>query len=176
MPIYALGDRVPEIHPDAYIHPDATVIGSAIVGPQSSVWAQAVIRADDNVISIGRGSSVQDGAVLHCTEVHQTVIGDYVTIGHLAHLEGCRILDRSLIGSGSVVLHDAVIGPEALVGAAALVPAKVVVPALAMALGVPARIRPDALEAGANDRNAESYIRRTRYYSSELRRIGRPSR
>lgn len=172
MPIYALGDRVPEIHPDAYVHPDATLIGSVVIGPQSSVWPNAVIRADDNVISIGRGSSIQDGAVLHCTEVHQTIVGDYVTIGHLAHLEGCRVLDRSLIGTGSVVLHDAVIGPEALVGAAALVPGKMVVPELAMALGVPARIRENALQPGANDVNAQSYIRRAELYAAQLRRIG----
>ena len=171
MPIYALGDRIPEIDADAYVHPDATLIGSVIIGPESSVWANAVIRADDNVITIGRGSSIQDGAVLHCTEVHETIIGDYVTIGHLAHLEGCRILDRSLVGSGSVILHDAVVGPEALVGAAAFVPAKMVVPALAMALGVPARNRENALQKGANDRNVETYIRRARYYPSELRRI-----
>ena len=171
MPIYALGDRIPEIDADAYVHPDATLIGSVILGPQSSVWANAVIRADDNVISIGRGSSIQDGAVLHCTEVHRTVIGDHVTIGHLAHLEGCQILDRSLIGSGSVVLHDAVVGPEALVGASAMVPARMVVPALAMALGVPARIRENALTEGANDLNVESYIRRAGYYPSQLRRI-----
>ena len=171
MPIYALGDRVPEIHSDAYIHPDATLIGSVVIGAESSVWAQAVIRADDNVISIGRGSSIQDGAVLHCTEVHSTIVGDYVTVGHLAHLEGCRVLDRSLIGTGSVVLHDAVIGPEALVGAAALVPGRMVVPTLAMALGVPARIRENALQTGANDDNAQSYIRRAELYSAQLRRI-----
>ena len=171
MPIYALGDRVPEIHSDAYIHPDATLIGSVVIGAESSVWAQAVIRADDNVISIGRGSSIQDGAVLHCTEVHSTIVGDYVTVGHLAHLEGCRVLDRSLIGTGSVVLHDAVIGPEALVGAAALVPGRMVVPTLAMALGVPARIRENALQPGANDVNSQSYIRRAARYSAQLRRL-----
>lgn len=171
MPIYALGDRIPEIDAAAYVHPDATLIGSVILGPLSSVWPNAVIRADDNVIRIGRGSSIQDGAVLHCTEVHSTVVGDYVTIGHLAHLEGCQILDRSLVGSGSVILHDAVIGPEALVGAAALVPGKMVVPTLAMALGVPARIREDALQPGANDVNVRSYIRRSGVYSAQLRRI-----
>lgn len=171
MPIYALGDRLPEIDAEAYVHPEATLIGSVVLGPQSSVWPGAVIRADDNVISIGRGSSIQDGAVLHCTEVHRTVIGDHVTIGHLAHLEGCQILDRSLIGSGSVILHDAVVGPEALVGASAMVPARMVVPALAMALGVPARIRENALREGANSKNVESYIRRAARYRSGLRRI-----
>lgn len=171
MPVYALGDRIPEIDPDAYVHPEATLIGSVVIGPQSSVWPGAVIRADDNVISIGRGSSIQDGAVLHCTAAHRTVIGDYVTVGHLAHLEGCRILDRSLVGSGSVVLHDAVVGPEALIGASAMVPARTVVPALAMALGVPARVRENAVAQGANNINAEIYIRRGAHYATALRRI-----
>lgn len=171
MAVYALGERVPQVHPDAYVHPQATLIGNVVVGAESSVWPHAVIRADDNLISIGRGTSIQDGAVLHCTEVHPTIVGDYVTVGHLAHLEGCRVLDYSLIGTGSIVLHDALIGPEALVGAAALVPAKMVVPTLAMALGVPASIREDALKKGANALNADSYVRRTRYYQAELRRI-----
>lgn len=171
MAIYALGERVPEVHPDAYVDPQATLIGNVVIGAESSVWPHAVIRGDDNLISIGRGTSIQDGAVLHCTEVHPTIVGDYVTVGHLAHLEGCRVLDYSLIGTGSVVLHDALIGPEALVGAAALVPAKMVVPTLAMALGVPARIRENTLKEGANALNADSYVRRTQYYKAELRRI-----
>ena len=171
MAIYAIGDRVPQIHEDAYIHPDATVIGSAIIGPESSVWPHAVIRADDNEITVGRGSSIQDGAVLHCTMIHPTIVGDFVTVGHLAHLEGCHILDHSLVGTGSVILHDAVVGPHALVGAAAMVPGGVVVPALAMALGVPARIREDALEEGHSDINAEIYIERAKLFAAELRRI-----
>lgn len=171
MPIYALGDRVPQIHESAYIHPEATIIGSAVIGPEASVWPQAVIRADDNVITIGRGTSIQDGAVLHCTEDLPTTVGEFVTVGHLAHLEGCRVLDHALIGSGSVVLHEAVIGEYALVGAAAMVPGGVEVPRCAMALGVPARIREDAVAEGHSDENMESYLQRRKLYAAELRRI-----
>lgn len=171
MPIYALGDRVPQIHESAYIHPEATIIGSAVIGPEASVWPQAVIRADDNVITIGRGTSIQDGAVLHCTEDFPTTVGDFVTVGHLAHLEGCRVLDHALIGSGSVVLHEAVIGEYALVGAAAMVAGGVEVPRCAMALGVPARIREDAVAEGHSDENMQSYLKRRKLYAAELRRI-----
>ncbi len=171
MPIYAIGDLEPEIHESAYVHPEATIIGHAVIGPESTVWPQAVIRADDNVIRIGRATSIQDGAVLHCTTAHPTIVGDHVTVGHLAHLEGCTVHDHSLIGTGSIVLHEAVIGPEALVGAAALVTGGVEVPPLAMALGVPAKIREGALEPGSNAINAESYVHRGRLYTAELRRL-----
>ncbi|MFT5202986.1 MAG: carbonic anhydrase/acetyltransferase-like protein (isoleucine patch superfamily) [Candidatus Aldehydirespiratoraceae bacterium] len=171
MPIYAIGDRVPEIHESAYIHPEATIIGSAVIGPDASVWPHAVIRADDNIISIGEGTSIQDGAVLHCTPFHATTVGKFVTVGHLAHLEGCRVLDHALIGTGSVVLHDAVIGEHALVGASAMVPGKVEVPRCAMALGVPAKIREDAVPEGHSQMNVDTYITRGRLFKAELRRI-----
>ena len=171
MTVYAIGDRVPEIHESAYIHPEATIIGSAIIGPNASVWPQAVIRADDNTISIGEGSSIQDGAVLHCTPDLPTTIGRFVTVGHLAHLEGCRVLDYALIGSGSIVLHEAVIGEHALVGAAAMVPGKVEVPRCAMALGVPAKIREDAVPEGHSQTNVDTYIGRAKLFAAELRRI-----
>jgi len=171
VPIYAIGDRVPEIHESAYIHPEATIIGSAVVGPDASVWPHAVIRADDNIISIGEGTSIQDGAVLHCTPFHATTVGKFVTVGHLAHLEGCRVLDHALIGTGSVVLHDAVIGEHALVGASAMVPGKVEVPRCAMALGVPAKIRENAVPEGHSQMNVDTYITRGRLFKAELCRI-----
>lgn len=171
MPVYAIGDRVPEIHESAYVHPEATVIGSAVIGPDASVWPHAVIRADDNLITIGEGSSIQDGAVLHCTPSHPTTIGKFVTVGHLAHLEGCTVHDHALVGTGSVVLHDAVIGEHALVGAAAMVPGNVQVPRCAMALGVPAKIREDAVAEGHSRMNVDTYIGRARLFAAELRRI-----
>ncbi|GJM39042.1 MAG: gamma carbonic anhydrase family protein [Acidimicrobiales bacterium] len=171
MAVYALGDRVPEIHETAYVHEQATVIGSVKLGPGASVWPQAVIRADDNIISIGEATSIQDGAVLHCTPVHATTVGNFVTVGHLAHLEGCTVLDHALIGTGSIVLHDALIGEHALVGAAAMVPGKVEVPARAMALGVPVKIREDALPEGHAQMNVDAYLRRGAQFAAELRRI-----
>src|SRR5260370_18456789 len=118
MAVYAIGDAVPEIHPEAYIHPDATVIGQVSVGAGSTVWPGAVLRGDYGRIMIGDRTSIQDGTVVHATETLPTVIGSECVIGHIAHLEGCTIEDRCLIGSGSVVLHNAVVRTGALVGAA----------------------------------------------------------
>lgn len=171
MAIYALGDDVPQIHEAAYVHPEAVIIGRVTIGAESTVWPHAVIRADDNAIRIGRGTSIQDCAVLHCTEELETVVGDYVTVGHLAHLEGCTVRDHALIGSGSVVLHRAVIGEHALVGAAAMVTGGTEVPRCAMALGVPAKIREDAVAEGHATDNVEIYIRRGAQYAEGLRRI-----
>ena len=78
MAVYALGDRVPQIHPSAYVHPLAVVIGDVVLGPESSVWPHAVIRADDNRISIGARTSVQDNAVLHCTSHLPTIVGEEI--------------------------------------------------------------------------------------------------
>ena len=116
MPIYALGDLVPDIDSSAYIHPEAVVIGNVTIGSESSVWACAVLRGDDGVISVGNRSNVQDGAVIHTTPIYATTIGDNCTIGHLAHLEGCTIEDGALVGTASVVLHDVRVQSGALVG------------------------------------------------------------
>ena len=109
MPIYALGDRVPTIHPDAFIHPDAVLIGDVHVGAESSVWPGAVLRGDYGTVVVGERTSIQDGAIIHAVSEYPTTIGSDCVIGHLAHLEGCTIHDRALVGSGSVVLHEAVV-------------------------------------------------------------------
>ena len=171
MPIYALGDQEPDIDSAAYIHPDAVVIGSVTIGPESSVWPGAVLRGDDGRVVIGARSSIQDGSVLHCTAVHPTIVGDDCTVGHLAHLEGCRIADGALVGSGSVVLHDAVVESGALVAANAVVLGGTVVPARAMAVGIPAKIKPDAVDPVQTEYPAASYVERARRFAAELRRL-----
>ncbi len=172
MAVYSLGDWSPRIHPNAYISPEATIIGHVVIGEQSSVWPGAVIRGDENLIDIGAFTSVQDGAVIHCTDQHPTIVGDWCTIGHLAHLEGCRVEDHALVGSGAIVLHDALIRSHALVGGAALVPGGMEVPQCAMALGVPAKLRLDAMAEGDNDVNAHKYVERGHHYRAELREVG----
>jgi carbonic anhydrase/acetyltransferase-like protein (isoleucine patch superfamily) len=173
VPIYALGDREPTIDPTAYVHPDAVIIGDVRLGPESSVWPGAVLRGDGAPITIGARSSVQDGSVLHVTPVHPTMVGAECVIGHLVHLEGCTIEDGSLVGTGAVVLHDAVVRTEALVGAGAVVSGGVEVPSRAMALGVPAKIRPDAVEPESMIRPGMlSYVERGAYYRANLRRLG----
>ena len=171
MAIYALGDSEPRIDPTAYVHPLAVVIGNVELGPEASVWPYAVLRGDDGLIRIGARSNVQDGAVIHCTPNFPTIVGDDCTVGHLAHLEGCTVHDGSLIGVGSVVLHDVRVGPHALVGANATVTGRTVVPPGAMALGTPARVRENAIEPGRNQHNVEAYRARGPHYRSQLRRI-----
>jgi carbonic anhydrase/acetyltransferase-like protein (isoleucine patch superfamily) len=171
MPIYALDDQVPDIHPDAYIHPDAVIIGSVVIGPESSVWPTAVLRGDDGHIHVGARTSIQDGSIIHTTPFHPTTIGDNVTVGHKVHLEGCRVEDRALVGSGSIVLHEAVIGAEAIVGAQAFVPNRKVIPPLAMALGVPVTIRENAVTPGWFEYGIQSYVDRAVRYRDALRRL-----
>lgn len=171
MAVYALGDRTPTIHPDAYVHPQATVIGDVVLGAEASVWPSAVLRGDYGHIEVGERTSVQDGTVVHATAELATVIGADCVIGHLAHLEGCTVEDEALVGSGSIVLHRAVVRRGALVGAAALVPGAMTVPEGAMALGVPARIVPDSANRIEIVRGVEIYRGNAKRYRDELVRL-----
>ena len=122
MAIYRLGDQVPDIHPTAYIHPSATIIGNVTIGEDSSVWPNAVLRGDDGYIRVGARTSIQDNVVLHTTEEIPTTVGDDCIVGHLAHLEGCTIENGALIGANSTVMPGAIVRSEAVVGSNALVP------------------------------------------------------
>jgi carbonic anhydrase/acetyltransferase-like protein (isoleucine patch superfamily) len=170
--IYALGEYEPEIHPDAYVHPDATVIGDVRIRAHASVWPQAVLRGDYGRIEIGERTSVQDGSVLHCTEVHPTLVGAECVIGHNVHIEGATIGDRCLIASGSVVLNGAVVETGAIVGAGAVVSFEGHVPTRSMALGVPARVREGyVVPDGAWQFAVDKYVHNISVYRNELRRL-----
>jgi carbonic anhydrase/acetyltransferase-like protein (isoleucine patch superfamily) len=171
MAVYALGDSAPEIHPHAYVHPEATVIGNVRIGPESTIWPQAVLRGDYGAITVGARTSIQDGAVIHCTAEHSTHVGDDCVVGHLAHLEGCTIEDAALIGTGSIVLHRVVVRTNALVGAGAVVPVGLEVPSGAMALGVPARLRLDSVTPDQILPLAANYLANAVRYRAELRRL-----
>jgi carbonic anhydrase/acetyltransferase-like protein (isoleucine patch superfamily) len=171
MAIYQLEDLVPTIDPLAYIHPDAVIIGDVTVGPESTVWPGAVLRGDYGTITVGARTSVQDGTVIHAGPGFPTVVGSGCVIGHLAHLEGCLLEDDCLVGSGSVVLHHAVVSSGATVGANAVVPNRMTVPPGALALGVPATIRPDASDQALIRMSASEYVANGhRYRRSLLRR------
>ena len=169
MPIYALGDRTPQIHPDAFVHPDAVVIGDVRIGAWSSIWPCAVLRGDYGTIIVGKRTSIQDGTVIHATRELATVIGDECVVGHLAHLEGCTVHDRVLIGNGSIVLHEAVVHRGATVAAGAVVRNLVEVPANAAAMGVPASIRLDFSNEDEIVQSAELYVNNAKRYKEELR-------
>ncbi len=174
MSVYALGGLVPDIDPDAWVHPDATVIGDVRLEAGASVWPGAVLRGDYGRITVGARTSVQDGTVVHATSEKPTTIGSDCVVGHLAHLEGCTVEDRCLVGSGSVVLHDVVVRSGALVGAGALVSNGTEVPARAMALGIPAKMRLDAVPNGAFEAAVQMYVDNAQRYRKELRRVDEP--
>jgi carbonic anhydrase/acetyltransferase-like protein (isoleucine patch superfamily) len=169
--VYALGDRVPQIDPEAFVHPDAVVIGDVRIGADASVWPGAVLRGDYGTIVIGARTSVQDGAVLHATAELPTIIGEECTVGHLAHLEGCRVSDRALIGSGSVVLHEAEVHSGATVAAGAVVRNRTVVPANALAVGVPAIIKENASNEATFMPGVALYVENARRYRAEMRTL-----
>jgi carbonic anhydrase/acetyltransferase-like protein (isoleucine patch superfamily) len=169
--VYALGDRTPAIHESAYVHPDAVVIGSVTIGANASVWPGAVLRGDYGEISVGARTSIQDGTVIHATHDQWTAVGEDCVVGHNAHLEGCTIEDRSLVGSGSVVLHRAVVRSGGLVGAGAVVPNDMEVPSAAMALGIPAKLKLDAVPPGVIQLAVDLYVENGKRYKTDLRRL-----
>ncbi len=133
-------EKLPDVDDSAYIEDSAQIIGDVVIGEESSVWFNAVVRGDVNYIRIGQKTNVQDGSVLHVTkETHPLIIGDEVTVGHNVTLHGCTIRDRCLIGMGAVVLDGARVGEDAIVGAGALVTENMVVEPKTLVVGVPAR-------------------------------------
>lgn len=171
MAVYELEGVAPRIDADAFVHPDAVVIGAVEIGPESSVWPGAVLRGDYGTITVGARSSIQDGTVIHAGPGFPTVIGDGCVVGHLTHLEGCTLEDESLAGSGSVVLHWAVIGRGATVGANAVVPNNMVVPPGALALGVPAKILEGRSDESMIRFSAAEYVGNAKRYRTSLRRL-----
>jgi len=172
MPIYALGERIPDIHPDAYVHPDATVIGDVTIGAFASVWPQAVLRGESGAIRVGERTSVQDGTVVHCTEWHDTVIGAESVVGHNAHIEGATVGTRCMIASGSVLLNGSGVEDGAILGAGAVMSFNGHLPAGRMALGVPARVREGYdVQSDMVVAIVENYVKRIAVYKAGLRKL-----
>lgn len=153
--IYALDDLVPEIAADAWVAPDANIIGKIVLMAQSSVWFGCTLRGDNEEIRIGTGSNVQENCVLHTDMGFPLVIGADCTIGHKAMLHGCTIGDGSLIGMGATVLNGAKIGKGCLIGAGALVTEGKEIPDGALVMGSPARVV-RMLDAAAQERLLKS--------------------
>jgi carbonic anhydrase/acetyltransferase-like protein (isoleucine patch superfamily) len=171
VPIYALGDDEPDIDESAFVHPDAVVIGRVRIGAEASVWPCAVLRGDHGTIDVGARTSVQDGTVVHTTEPWPTVIGADCVVGHNAHLEGCVVEDRCLIGSGSVTLNRVRVGIGAIVAASALVPEDFEVPPGALVAGVPATIKKTGVSADWTAIAVKHYVDSARKYQTSLRRL-----
>ncbi len=170
MSLYRLDDISPEVHPSAYVADSAQVVGAVTLEADSSVWFQTVLRGDNERITVGAGSNVQEGSVLHTDVGHPLVIGERVTIGHGVMLHGCTIGDESLIGIGAVVLNGARIGKHCLVGAGSLVTEGKAFPDGSMILGSPAKVvrqlTPEQIEGLR--RSARHYMDNARRYRAGL--------
>ncbi len=173
MPIYALGERKPELRGECWIADNAIVIGTVILEHNASVWFNAVLRGDCDLIHIGANTNVQDGSVLHTDEGIQLTLGADVTVGHQAMLHGCTVGDGSLIGIQAVVLNNAVIGEGCLIGAKALIPENMVIPPRSVVMGSPGKVVRQLTEQDAKRLKspAEHYMERWRRYAGELRRL-----
>ena len=172
--IWELDGIAPEIADDAWIAPDAQIIGRVVIEPGASIWWGAVLRGDNEEIRIGRGSNVQDLCCLHTDPGFPLTIGEGCTIGHRAIVHGCTIGDNSLIGMGATVLNGAIIGNNCLVGANALVTEGKVFPDNSLIVGSPAKaIRTlDAEAVEGLKRSAESYVRNWQRFSRGLKPVG----
>jgi gamma-carbonic anhydrase len=161
--------RLPVVDPTAYVDHSAQVIGDVEIGAESSVWMNAVIRGDVNIVRIGRRSNVQDGTVMHVMhETCPTHVGDDVTIGHSAVIHGCSIGDRVLIGMGAIVLNAAGIGNDSIVAAGSLVTEGMQVPARSLVMGSPARVKRTLSDSEVASilEYAGNYVRYKRDYQS----------
>ena len=154
---------VPKIHSSAFIAPGAMIIGDVVIGEQSGIWFNCVLRGDIDRIRIGARSNIQDGTVVHLDPGFPVVIGDDVTIGHAAIIHACTIGNGALIGMGAIVLSGAQIGAEAIVAAGTLVREGQQIPSKTVAMGVPAEVK-----RGATDED----IMRVREGSTEYVRRG----
>ena len=138
--IYQLGEDTPQIHESVFVAASADVMGKVILKEHSSVWFNAVIRGDCDVIEVGKRSNVQDGAVLHADPGQPLKIGEDVTIGHQAMVHCREIGDRTLVGIQAVILDGAIVGSDCLIGANALVKAGAVIPDGSMVVGSPGKV------------------------------------
>ncbi len=173
MPSYQLGDDKPTIPDSAYIAAEATVIGKVNLGENVSIWPGAVLRGDNEPISIGAGSNVQDNAVLHADPGFPLNIGENVTVGHQAMLHGCTIGDGTLIGIQAVIMNGAVIGKDCVVGAGALITEGKAYGNRKLIVGAPAKVVRELSdeEIVKMQRAAPGYVKRQEMYKAKLQRI-----
>ncbi len=167
---YSLAERKVVTKGDYWIAPNASVIGTVVLENNASVWFNVVIRGDNEVITIGENSQVQDGAVLHADPGFPCTLGKNVSVGHLAMVHGCTIGDGSLIGIQSVILNGAVIGKNCLIGANALIAEGKVIPEGSLVMGSPGKVvrQLTAEEIARINRTADNYVKRSKRYQANL--------
>lgn len=174
MAIFSISDKIPIVADSAYVDPLATVTASVTLDEEVSVWPGASIRGDEAEISVGKGSNIQDCAVLHTDPGKPCRVGDYVTVGHSAILHGCTVGEASLIGMGAVVLNGSVIGRESLVGAGTLITENKTFPDGVLIIGRPGRVVRELTpeEKEKIRENARHYIEQKNRYQTEKKQIG----
>ncbi len=170
MPIYRLGEHTPQMQDGVWIAETATVIGDVHLGRNANIWFGAILRGDNDPITIGDNTNVQDGAVLHTDDGVPLTIGADVTIGHKAMLHGCTVGEGSLIGINAVVLNNAVIGRNCLIGANSLIPEGKVIPDRSLVCGSPGRIIRELSdhEVAKLKASADNYVHNALRYQEKL--------
>ena len=173
MTIYQLDEHTPQVHPTAFVADSAQVVGRVTLGAGSSVWFNAVVRADNEPMTIGAGSNIQDGSVVHSDTGFPLSVGERVTVGHQVVLHGCTVGDESLIGIGAVVLNGARIGKHCLDGAGSLVTEGKEFPDGSMILGSPAKVvrqlTPEQIDGLR--RSAQHYIANAQRFQAGLKKV-----
>jgi carbonic anhydrase/acetyltransferase-like protein (isoleucine patch superfamily) len=169
--IYALDGQTADIAADAFVAPNASVIGDVCLKSGASVWFGAVIRGDIERITIGTGSNVQDGTVMHTDPDNPCTLGDFVTVGHMAMLHGCKVGDGSLVGIGATLLNGSRIGKQCIVGAHTLITEGKKFPDGVLILGTPGKIvrELDDDDFARMRANADRYVTRAQRYLRELK-------
>ena len=168
---YSLGDSLVETHPDSWTAPTATLIGKVRLEEGASVWFNAVLRGDNELILIGRHSNVQDGAVMHTDMGYPLTLGTGVTIGHNAMLHGCTVGDYSLIGINAVILNGAKIGKHCIIGANSLIGEGKEIPDGSLVMGSPGKVVRDLTEEQKKllEASAAHYVKNGQRYARDLK-------
>lgn len=173
MTIYALGDSKPQLPPQGeyWVAPSASVIGNVILHSNASVWFGAVLRGDNDPITVGPDSNIQDGSVLHTDMGSPLTLGRGVTVGHKAMLHGCEVGDYSLIGIGAVVLNGVKIGRNCIIGANALITEGKIIPDNSLVVGQPGKVvsERDPAHIAVLQMSAEHYVQNWKRFAAELR-------
>ena len=173
MAIYQLGEHTPQIDDTSYVAESANIIGKVVLGAQASIWFGATLRGDNETLTIGAQSNLQEGCVVHSDKGYPLTVGSGVTVGHQAMLHGCTVGDGSLIGIQAVILNGAKIGKNSLVGAGALVTEGKEFPDNSLIIGSPAkavRLLTEEQIAGLKA-SAVNYVERAAYFKQHLKRI-----
>ncbi|MGJ9413577.1 gamma carbonic anhydrase family protein [Aeromicrobium sp. CF4.19] len=156
----SLGSRIPKVADDAWVAPNASIVGAVTLESGASIWYGAVLRGDNEPITIGKDSNVQDNCVFHVERGQPVLLGEGVTIGHAAVVHGATIGDFVLVGMGAIIMNGAVIGDETLVAAGALVPEGMQVPPRSLVAGIPGKVRRELSEVEIESlhQSARTYI------------------